>query len=112
MASRRTAYGECAPEHLRRGPAARVRRSERCPGPYEGGVGPGRAPLRGELRPTSSSSRLVIAETVPSGIADPVNAAILRVSEDQLAGFYEDPFAAIAQRCGLPAEVVCERLRA
>ena len=50
--------------------------------------------------------------TVPTDISDPVNAQILAVSEDRIAGFLDDPFMAIAQLAGLPVDVVLERLRA
>jgi DNA-binding Lrp family transcriptional regulator len=45
-------------------------------------------------------------------ITDPVNAQILAVSEDRIAGFHEDPFAEIARLSGLRPDVVLERLRA
>src|SRR3982751_953798 len=45
-------------------------------------------------------------------ISDPVNARILAVSEDRIAGFHEDPFAEIARLSGLPLDTVLERLRA
>src|SRR6476659_11420835 len=45
-------------------------------------------------------------------ISDPINAGILAVSEDRIAGFHEDPFAEIARLSGLPVETVLERLRA
>lgn len=50
--------------------------------------------------------------TVPFQIDDPVNAAILAVSEDRLQGFQRDPFGAIAARSGVPVAVVIERVRA
>jgi DNA-binding Lrp family transcriptional regulator len=46
-----------------------------------------------------------------SEIADPVNARILAISEDRIAGFLEDPFAEIARLGELPVETVLERLR-
>jgi len=49
---------------------------------------------------------------IPVEIADPVNAAILAVSEDRIAGFIEEPFAEIAQLAGFSEQVVIERLRA
>ena len=49
---------------------------------------------------------------IPSAIADPVNAQILAVSEDRIAGFLDDPFAEIARLAALPVETVLERLRA
>ena len=50
--------------------------------------------------------------SVPFSIDDPVNAAILAVSEDQLQGFQRDPFGEIARRAGVPLPVVLERVRA
>ena len=55
--------------------------------------------------PTPSSS-------IPTEIGDPVNARILAVSEDRIAGFLVDPFGAIAREAELPIETVLERLRA
>lgn len=49
--------------------------------------------------------------TIPTDIADPVNARILAVSEDRVAGFLEDPFTEIARLTELPVEIVLERLR-
>ena len=45
-------------------------------------------------------------------ISDPINARILAVSEDRIAGFHEKPFAEIARHSGLPLDTVLERLRA
>ena len=45
-------------------------------------------------------------------ITDPVNASILAVSEDRIAGFLEDPFDEIARLSGHPVGTVLERLRA
>jgi len=50
--------------------------------------------------------------TVPATVSDPVNAAILAVSEDRLSGFQEDPFGEVAARSGVPVETVLERVRA
>jgi DNA-binding Lrp family transcriptional regulator len=52
------------------------------------------------------------ASAVPASISDPVNAAILAVSEDRLAGFQSDPFGEIAARSGIPVETVIERIGA
>ena len=52
------------------------------------------------------------AAVVPTDITDPVNAQILAVREDRIAGFLDDPFIAIARLAGLPVDVVLERLRA
>jgi hypothetical protein len=46
----------------------------------------------------------------PATISDPVNAAILAVSEDRLAGFQLDPFGEIAERSGVPVDTVIERV--
>src|SRR3954468_9188545 len=48
---------------------------------------------------------------LPTDIADPINARILAVSEDRIAGFLEDPVAEIARLSELPVETVLERLR-
>jgi len=53
-----------------------------------------------------------ISTSVPTGISDPVNARILAVSEDRIAGFVNEPFAQIAFAAGMPEDVVIERLRA
>ena len=47
-----------------------------------------------------------------SDIADPLNRRILAVAEDQLLGFHEAPFLALAERCELPESTVLERMRA
>ena len=53
-----------------------------------------------------------MATTVPVEILDPINARILAVSEDRIAGFLEDPFAEIARDSGVPLPTVLERIRA
>ena len=50
--------------------------------------------------------------TTPVTIDDPINVAILSVSEDQLAGFQRDPIAEIARRSGIDTETVIDRIRA
>ncbi len=50
------------------------------------------------------------ASEVPATISDPINAAILAVSEDRLVGFQSDPFGEIADRSGIPVETVIERI--
>ena len=52
-----------------------------------------------------------MASTLPTDITDPINARILAVSEDRIAGFLDDPFTEIARESGVPLEVVLERLR-
>jgi DNA-binding Lrp family transcriptional regulator len=49
---------------------------------------------------------------LPADIADEVNARILAISEDRIAGFLEDPFAEIARLSGVSEEVVHARVRA
>ncbi|MEO8336286.1 MAG: Lrp/AsnC family transcriptional regulator, partial [bacterium] len=49
--------------------------------------------------------------TIPVEITDPVNARILSVSEDRIAGFLDDPFDEIARLAELPVATVLERLR-
>ena len=50
--------------------------------------------------------------TVPTEISDPINARILAVSEDRIAGFLEDPFAEIARLSGVELPIVLDRIRA
>ena len=52
------------------------------------------------------------AAAIPTDIADPVNAQILAVSEDRIAGFLTEPFEEIASKAELPVATVHERLRA
>jgi DNA-binding Lrp family transcriptional regulator len=49
--------------------------------------------------------------TISTDISDPINARILAVSEDRIAGFLDDPFAEIARLSELPLDVVLGRLR-
>lgn len=49
---------------------------------------------------------------IPTDISDPVNARMLAVSEDRIAGFLDDPFTEISRQCDLPLDTVLERLRA
>jgi hypothetical protein len=51
-----------------------------------------------------------MTSTLPVWIDDPINAAILAVSEDRLQGFQLDPFGEVAERAGLPVETVLERV--
>ena len=48
---------------------------------------------------------------VSCDIDDATNRRILAVAEDSLSGFYERPFLAIAEACGLDEGTVMERLR-
>src|SRR5277367_3882196 len=43
---------------------------------------------------------------------DEINARILAISEDRIAGFVREPMREIAKACGLPVDVVIERIRA
>jgi AsnC-like ligand binding domain len=51
-----------------------------------------------------------MTSTLPGWIDDPVNAAILAVSEDRLAGFQRDPFGAVAQQSNIDVATVIERV--
>ena len=55
---------------------------------------------------------LFASPSIPTEVSDPVNARILAVSEDRIAGFVDEPFAAIATAAKLTEDVVIERLRA
>ena len=48
--------------------------------------------------------------TAPAGVDDPINRAILAVSEDQLQGFQRDPLSEIARRSGVDLDTVRERI--
>ena len=48
----------------------------------------------------------------PVSVEDPVNAAILKVSEDRIAGFLRDPLAEIAERSGIDLDTTIARIRA
>ena len=49
---------------------------------------------------------------IPVEHSEPVNASILAVSEDLIAGFQRHPFHVIAEKSGVPLEIVIERIRA
>ena len=49
-------------------------------------------------------------EMLPVEHNDPINARILAISEDQIAGFVREPFAEIARRAKLPVETVLARI--
>jgi DNA-binding Lrp family transcriptional regulator len=52
------------------------------------------------------------ATLLPADIGDEINARILAISEDRIAGFLEHPFAEIAKLSGVSEEVVHARIRA
>jgi hypothetical protein len=52
------------------------------------------------------------ATLLPADIGDEINARILAISEDRIAGFLEDPFAEIARLSNVSEEVVHARIRA
>lgn len=58
------------------------------------------------------SANSFTAPAIPSEISDPINACILAVSEDRIAGFVEEPFATIAAAAAIEEGVVIERLQA
>lgn len=53
-----------------------------------------------------------MSHTIPTEHSDPVNAAILAISEDLIAGFHQHPFHLIAEKSGVALPVVIERIRA
>jgi DNA-binding Lrp family transcriptional regulator len=52
------------------------------------------------------------ATLLPADIGDEINARILAISEDRIAGFLEDPFVEIARQSGVSEEIVHARIRA
>jgi DNA-binding Lrp family transcriptional regulator len=52
------------------------------------------------------------ATLLPADIGDEINARILAISEDRIAGFLENPFAEIARLSDVSEEVVHARIRA
>src|SRR4051812_37573949 len=55
---------------------------------------------------------MTTAAEVPVETKDPVNAAILAVSEDKIQGFQTDPLGEIATRSGVDRDTVIERIQA
>lgn len=53
---------------------------------------------------------MTTASGIPLELTDPINTAILTISEDKLEGFQRDPFGEIARRSGVPLETVLERI--
>ncbi|BCU79232.1 Lrp/AsnC family transcriptional regulator [Luteolibacter sp. LG18] len=53
-----------------------------------------------------------MSHIVPVEHSDPVNAQILSISEDLIAGFHRHPFHVIAEKSGVALPVVLERIRA
>jgi len=49
---------------------------------------------------------------LPTEHSDPINARILAVSEDKIAGFVREPFQEIAERSGVEVDVVMARIAA
>ena len=52
-----------------------------------------------------------MSATVPVEHTDPINAKILAISEDLIAGFQRQPFHLIAEKSGVPLETVLERIK-
>src|SRR5712691_9402552 len=59
-----------------------------------------------------SSRRMSTVAETPVAHTDPVNAKILSISEDRIQGFVRDPIGEIAERSGVDADTVIERVRA
>lgn len=53
-----------------------------------------------------------MSSTIPVEHNEAVNASILAISEDLIAGFQRHPFHMIAEKSGVPLEIVIERIRA
>jgi DNA-binding Lrp family transcriptional regulator len=53
-----------------------------------------------------------MTSTIPTWIDDPINAAILAISEDRLQGFQLDPFGEVAREAKLEVSTVLERVAA
>src|SRR5437867_5080829 len=53
----------------------------------------------------------LVTRALNTGIADPINAKILAVSEDRLQGFQRDPLGETARQSGVELPVVIERLQ-
>jgi DNA-binding Lrp family transcriptional regulator len=70
--------------------------------------------LRGPPPPTiqSPNPQISMPANVPTEHTDPVNAQILAISEDLISGFQRQPFHAIAEKSGVPLEIVLIRIRA
>lgn len=49
---------------------------------------------------------------IPTEHSDPINAQILAISEDLVAGFQSHPFQVIAEKSGVPFDTVIERIKA
>jgi len=50
--------------------------------------------------------------TIPIHTSDPINAAILAISEDRIQGFQKDPLGEIARLSGIDLATVIERIQA
>ena len=53
-----------------------------------------------------------MALAAPCSVDDPINARILAISEDRIAGFLRDPLGEIAERSGVDFETTVGRIRA
>jgi DNA-binding Lrp family transcriptional regulator len=55
---------------------------------------------------------MTTSPSIPLNLDDPVNKAILAVSEDRLEGFQPDPFGEISTHAGVDVDTVIERIHA
>jgi DNA-binding Lrp family transcriptional regulator len=55
---------------------------------------------------------MIEADHALASLSDPINRQVLSVSEDTLVGFHRDPIGEIADRSGVSADTVIERIRA
>ena len=62
--------------------------------------------------PIPAAQIFPMSSTIPVEHNEAVNASILAISEDLIAGFQRHPFQLIAEKSGVPLEIVIERIRA
>jgi hypothetical protein len=73
---------------------------------------PARTPKSGAILKVMPTFDAATSSAVSTEIGDSINARILSISEDRIAGFLVDPFDEIARLADLPLDTVLERLRA
>ena len=69
-------------------------------------------PLALRSLPKAPRPQFPMSATIPVEHSDPINAQILAISEDLIAGFQRQPFHLIAEKSGVPLETVLIRIRA
>jgi DNA-binding Lrp family transcriptional regulator len=66
----------------------------------------------GGANPAISHHFSPMNSTIPVEHTDPINSQILAISEDLVSGFQRQPFHVIAEKSGVPLDLVIERIRA